>query len=281
MRSFVSSGDAQLYIKHDDTLWGVGSNHQGLLGDGTGIDRPEPVHIQSGVAEVRLHGGRVYALHTDRTLWVWGLGLFEPMRIAGGVVRILGTGADRVAYITGAGMAYVFDIADGTAARLLEEPVLDILPDITYAAASADILYVNADRVLKRGGEEIARDAARIFAIDGHTFIIKTDGSLWGFGANNYGQLGDGTRVPRGEPVRIADGVVSVHSRAFLRYDGSFWQWSEDYPVPERAANHVVYVLDGRHLHFANGWVLTNMHLLYGRSEFVNVRLPAQALGRV
>jgi len=35
---------------------------------------------------------------------------------------------------------------------------------------------------------------------DQHTMAIKTDGSLWAWGCNNYGQLGDGTSTMGATP---------------------------------------------------------------------------------
>jgi alpha-tubulin suppressor-like RCC1 family protein len=45
----------------------------------------------------------------------------------------------------------------------------------------------------------IASAALRILAI----LAIKTDGSLWAWGNNEYGQLGDGTTTDRLSPVPV------------------------------------------------------------------------------
>ena len=37
----------------------------------------------------------------------------------------------------------------------------------------------------------------------GHTVAVRTDGTLWAWGRNNYGQLGDGTTTPRLAPEQI------------------------------------------------------------------------------
>jgi alpha-tubulin suppressor-like RCC1 family protein len=36
-----------------------------------------------------------------------------------------------------------------------------------------------------------------------HTLAIKTDGSLWAWGENDYGQLGDGTTATKRSPVQV------------------------------------------------------------------------------
>lgn len=64
---------------------------------------------------------------------------------------------------------------------------------------------------------------------DGHSLALKEDGSLWAWGGNTYGQLGDGTTTQRSSPVKIGDGYVSVsagaHHSVAIKADGSLWAW--------------------------------------------------------
>ena len=62
-----------------------------------------------------------------------------------------------------------------------------------------------------------------------HTLAIREDGTLWAWGLNNFGQLGDGTTTNRLTPTWIMDDVKAVaaggrHSLA-IRNDGSLWAW--------------------------------------------------------
>ena len=60
------------------------------------------------------------------------------------------------------------------------------------------------------------------------SLFIKSDGSLWTMGKNDYGQLGDGTTVNRTNPVKIISSGVIACARGyrfniFLKQDGSLW----------------------------------------------------------
>ena len=45
--------------------------------------------------------------------------------------------------------------------------------------------------------------ARQVSAGSGYTVAIKKDGSLWAWGDNEYGQLGDGTNESKNTPTRI------------------------------------------------------------------------------
>jgi len=61
----------------------------------------------------------------------------------------------------------------------------------------------------------IMDDVASVAPGGWHTLIVKTDGSLWACGDNEYGQLGDGTTTDRHTPVHIMDDVASVAAGYF------------------------------------------------------------------
>lgn len=71
-----------------------------------------------------------------------------------------------------------------------------------------------------------------------HSAAVKADGTLWMWGNNNYGQLGDGTTSPQFYPTQVIDyndpsgflqNVVAIATSGYhsvaLKSDGTVWAW--------------------------------------------------------
>ena len=93
-----------------------------------------------------------------------------------------------------------------------------MLPAQTLAATAEEPFESHHVKTFEAGGE---RGAA-----------ITSDGSLWIWGANHMGQLGDGTTEDSLEPLKIMDDVVDVSlgdfETAAVTEDGSLWMWGGD-----------------------------------------------------
>jgi alpha-tubulin suppressor-like RCC1 family protein len=62
-----------------------------------------------------------------------------------------------------------------------------------------------------------------------HSVAVKSDGTLWAWGENRFGQLGDGTKTTRQKPVFITGDVIAAwcghyHTLA-LKSDKTLWAW--------------------------------------------------------
>jgi alpha-tubulin suppressor-like RCC1 family protein len=68
----------------------------------------------------------------------------------------------------------------------------------------------------------------------GHDVVVQSDGSLWAWGANDYGQCGDGSIVVKTSPVRIGTdnnwaATWAGRSHTFgLKSDASLWAWGNN-----------------------------------------------------
>lgn len=72
-----------------------------------------------------------------------------------------------------------------------------------------------------------------LFPYNDHTLLIKTDGSLWAYGNNSFGQLGDGSTTSTNTPEQIvASNVTAVavgqYFSLFLKSDGSLWAMGDN-----------------------------------------------------
>ncbi len=68
-----------------------------------------------------------------------------------------------------------------------------------------------------------------VVAGDYHVAALRTDGTLWTWGDNLYGQLGDGTYTSRPTPAQVMEGVTTVAAgvgaTAAIRTDSTLWTW--------------------------------------------------------
>lgn len=72
-----------------------------------------------------------------------------------------------------------------------------------------------------------------------HTVAVKADGTVWAWGTNQSGALGDGSTTARGNPVQVKDSLgipftnaIQVSAREIhtlaLKSDGSVWAWGDN-----------------------------------------------------
>jgi len=80
-----------------------------------------------------------------------------------------------------------------------------------------------------------------------HTAAIKTDGTLWTWGYNSYGQLGDNTIINRSTPVTTFAGGTNwkqvsggdSHTAA-IKTDGTLWTWGDNSPYGQLGDNTII-----------------------------------------
>ncbi|MDR0918294.1 MAG: NINE protein, partial [Oscillospiraceae bacterium] len=94
--------------------------------------------------------------------------------------------------------------------------------------------------------ENIDVDVRSIEQVGNTTFYIKTDNSLWGYGKNTQGALGNGTGVDIESPVKILDNAAKVYkSGSYISYalknDKTLWMWGDGEKFkPELYAEDIV-----------------------------------------
>lgn len=238
----VATGDAHtLAAIGDGSTKAWGSNTFSKLGDGTLISSAWPVTAL--VTNTRCVAASLFhslALKTDGSVWGWGengwgqLGSgaasLPPNSVVAAPVRTLlpteaialATARDDSLALTRRGQVYAWGHTYGATPRLLGLPT-DV---VAIAAGQAHYLALLGDgRVFAWGANNagqvgngltsatqpvavpvIAPLPASIVAIGAghsHSLALAADGSVWAWGENSGGQLGDGTTIDRPAPVRV------------------------------------------------------------------------------
>lgn len=80
----------------------------------------------------------------------------------------------------------------------------------------------------------LSTDWAKIFARGTFSIALKTDGTLWGWGNNSAGQLGDGTTDMKTVPTPIGTDTWQSVSAGFyyclgIKDNGTLWAWGSNY----------------------------------------------------
>ncbi len=101
---------------------------------------------------------------------------------------------------------------------------------VFYIIKTDNSLYVSS---IDGGEKKIADNVVSVTAgTRDNVFFIKEDRSLWGMGNNIYGVLGDGSDIPKTEPVKIMDNIKNVYVGYRIMFalteQGELYVWGEN-----------------------------------------------------
>ena len=198
----AAGGGQSLFLKSDGSLWVMGTNVYGQLGDGTynRTNLPERI-MASNVTAIATGFNHSLFLKKDGSLWAMGQNGYGQL-------------------------------GDGTLNNTNRPEQIVPTNVMAIAAAANYSLFLKSDGSLWGMGannssqlgdgtsndtnrpEQIVPTNVTAIATENYTSLfLKSDGSLWGMGENIYGQLGDGTYNNTNRPEQILAAYNQIASR--------------------------------------------------------------------
>jgi alpha-tubulin suppressor-like RCC1 family protein len=219
--------DHSLALRADGTVWAWGSNYGGQLGDGTTVPSLTPRQVPglAGVVAIAANYAQSFAVAREGTLWAWGDNSYgqlgdgtttsssTPLPVLTGVVAVaagrlhtLAVRSDGSVWAWGANFFGQLGRGTQTQFEATPQPVPGVTGMISVGAG------------------------------DLHSLAVTASGTVFGWGYDQYGQVGDGTTTeaqPNPQEVVGLAAIVSVagglnHSLA-LGANGRAWGWGSDF----------------------------------------------------
>ena len=230
-KSIASGYGCTVALKTDGTLWTWGENFHGQLGVNNTTSRSTPVTTLLGGTNwksIASGYGHIIAIKTDGTLWCWGrngygnLGVNDTTSRSTPVTTLLG-GIDWKSIACGNKGHTIAIKTDGSLwswGRNFEGQ-LGVNDNTSRSTPVTTLLGGTNWKSIAGGGY--------------YTVALKTDGSLWSWGANFDGQLGVNDTTSRSTPVTTLLGGINWKSIASgnghavaLKTDGTLWSWGSN-----------------------------------------------------
>jgi alpha-tubulin suppressor-like RCC1 family protein len=214
-------------------LWTCGYNRNGAIGNGTNTSYSSPIQIGSLTNWKQISGGKYFtaAIKTDGTLWAWGNNQYgqlgngttvyysSPIQI-GSLTnwRQVSCGLDHIAAVKTDGTLWTCgynvwgQLGNGTNTNSYSSPIqVGSLTNWKQVAANFEMCCA-----------------------------IKTDGTLWSWGYNDLGQLGNNTNGAGGStnsyssPVQVGSltnwqqVAIGIGWAIAIKTDGTMWSWGSN-----------------------------------------------------
>ncbi|KQO18715.1 S-layer homology domain-containing protein [Paenibacillus sp. Leaf72] len=210
VREATASYSKVLVLKTDGTVWVKPAY----------ADNKSFKQVMSGVKQISANLNCYYALKEDDSLWGWGdnysgglgiktqeVDIIAPVKIMMDVKSVHGIGSNAFAIKKDSTLWGWGKNEDG----LLFTGKGETWAFKPYADGSQSIVKAQFTPV------KIMSD---VIKVDGrnHIAVIKKDHSLWTWGGNQEGQLGDGSTESRYTPQKVLDDVIDITAKAAFTF---------------------------------------------------------------
>jgi alpha-tubulin suppressor-like RCC1 family protein len=191
-----------LALARNGAVWAWGFNNYGQLGNGTRTDQSRPVAVQGLSNIVAIAGGSFHSLALDAQgqIWAWGNGYLGQLGT--------GTDSDSLIPLRITGLRNVVEIS--------------AFEHTSYARTADGQIWAWGRNELNQLGTgwqvdwnptpapiTTVGDFASMAAGNGTLLALRRDGSVWSWGGNDHGELGDGSYAMRTVPGLAVNSTLS------------------------------------------------------------------------
>ncbi|MEH7076666.1 S8 family serine peptidase [Neobacillus drentensis] len=223
VKEIVAGQNHFVALKADGTVWTWGYNSNGELGDGTNTYRSIPAQIPnlSDVISVSAGDNHSLALKKDGTVWAWGYNYYGQIGDKTYTTRLSPVKVQNLSGITAIDAGAKHNLAlknDGS--------VWAWGYDNHGQSGLNNYYYQNSNPQQIQSLSNIIK----VKAGDNHSIVLKNDGTVWTFGNNAYGELGDSSINYQYTPYQVKDMIASnIEAGPFnsfiVKEDGTTWSW--------------------------------------------------------
>ena len=224
VNKIASSGQSFFWVKDDGSLWGYGSNNYEQLGPIPGYSRDQPTYwktpfeiLSEGVVDVASRGVHTVILKNDGAMLGMGSSQF-------GAIGYTSAGFTKeIKHILNEGVASIGVTVVNTFFTKTDGSLWGIGINRGNVLGSGDTEKIYDEPVLIDDGNVTSFSCG---GSNGSSLVyIKSDGSLWGVGANQNGQLGLGSTLTIDKPQEIVSANDQNLNTDYISNLTSNWSW--------------------------------------------------------
>jgi alpha-tubulin suppressor-like RCC1 family protein len=230
--AIAGGGSHSLAVKINGEVWAWGSDSAGQLGNGSGSgSSATPVGVTNLAGATAVSAGSTHslALLDNGEVWAWGADTYGQLGDGG-------TSVNRQAPVWVVGLpdvAVAVSAGGNHSLALLADGTVWAWGRNSYGALGASVGATSQSPVWVAA---LPTQAVAIAAGGDHSLAVLADGTVWAWGRDIYGQLGNGGAAANSttpvQAIGLPDVAVSVaaggnHSLALLA-SGEVWSWGHD-----------------------------------------------------
>ena len=219
-----------LCTKTDGTLWAWGKNGDGQSGQNNKTTYSSPIQIPGNTWDKAYANAKhAAATKTDGTLWTWGGGADGALGLNSNTERSspMQVGTETTwNEVVCSGKGFIATKTDGT---------LWMTGNNEFGAAGQNVApattgFYSSPIQIGTGTDWSLEGDAINSNTQGQSFAIKTDGTLWSWGLNQWAQLGQNDMINYSSPTQIPGTTWKNVASAYyttqaVKTDGTMWTW--------------------------------------------------------